>query len=591
MAAPEQQESLSPQLSSRIESYRQEIQNLVKQGGEQPQFEFKRAVALGREDLDDRLDFVKLVQALANAEMPSERCIVIGADPKEKKFHPVSNVGDFDPANLSKILSKYLHPSPNFQSFRLDTDAGETFIALVLDRDQPRPIMVIKEGQTTLGKTRLVLGDIWIKKNTDTLRVTREQLDAMYRVRMEEEAEDRARKRLKHLLEEKLIPIHPLHTGGAQTILPTVDLLIGPQRDLINFCEQLIANNDLPRLQMLLELGRETLVEGWDSVDESDKVFFDPNPAEFADRVGDFYKNRFSPILDSVIECGVIGIKHTVQTDWLNKVVDLIVEAFTECSNLRNRLGGMHSVGNVAFYVWRPAFDCYLGIRTLAAYAILRNKLPYLETILPRIVKAASLDLYSRTAKSPLILWPFVGQLPIGKEFGDGRAQFFWKDRISSSWGKHFRSASRFLDATCQLEFLLEFNSFLGINSQQDKKFGEWLAQYLEPDISFRYTPDLFSQDLQSTVPMADRLYDVLSAGGDFPPYLALDPNIQKQALAGLDKTKRLELYGDFLYSVKSWQSSFMWHQLHRIEFMWNWEGRLKQLSDPAAQRAKLKKA
>ena len=46
-------------LSERIEHYRREIQYLVQQGGEQPQYEFKRAVSLSRENLDDRLDFVK----------------------------------------------------------------------------------------------------------------------------------------------------------------------------------------------------------------------------------------------------------------------------------------------------------------------------------------------------------------------------------------------------------------------------------------------------------------------------------------------------------------------------------------------------
>ena len=37
--------------------HRKEVQ--YQQGGEQPQYEFKRAVSLGRENLDDRLDFVK----------------------------------------------------------------------------------------------------------------------------------------------------------------------------------------------------------------------------------------------------------------------------------------------------------------------------------------------------------------------------------------------------------------------------------------------------------------------------------------------------------------------------------------------------
>jgi hypothetical protein len=95
-------------LSERIERHRREIEYLVRQGGEQPQYEFKRAVSLNRDNLDDRLDFVKLLQAVANAEIATEHCIVIGADPTEKKFCAVTNTEEFDPANLSKILSAYL---------------------------------------------------------------------------------------------------------------------------------------------------------------------------------------------------------------------------------------------------------------------------------------------------------------------------------------------------------------------------------------------------------------------------------------------------------------------------------------------------
>ena len=83
MAERGQDKNEPQRLSQRIEQHRQEVQFLVKQGGEQPQYEFKRTVALGRENLDNRLDFIKLAQAVANADIPAEGCIVIGADPKE----------------------------------------------------------------------------------------------------------------------------------------------------------------------------------------------------------------------------------------------------------------------------------------------------------------------------------------------------------------------------------------------------------------------------------------------------------------------------------------------------------------------------
>jgi len=80
------QQKESSQLSERIQKYRAEVQSLVQQGGEQPRFEFKRTTSLKREHLEERFSFIKLLQGLANAEIDGDRCIVIGADPKEKKF-------------------------------------------------------------------------------------------------------------------------------------------------------------------------------------------------------------------------------------------------------------------------------------------------------------------------------------------------------------------------------------------------------------------------------------------------------------------------------------------------------------------------
>src|SRR5215475_1354194 len=124
MAEHESNKEALPRLSDRIETHRKEAQSLLNQGGEQAQYEFKRSVALGRDNLDARLDFVKFVQAVANADLKTERCIVIGGDLKEKRFFPVANVDEFDAANLSKILGSYLDPLPLFKSYRLATDDG-----------------------------------------------------------------------------------------------------------------------------------------------------------------------------------------------------------------------------------------------------------------------------------------------------------------------------------------------------------------------------------------------------------------------------------------------------------------------------------
>jgi hypothetical protein len=215
-------------LSVRIEEFRREIQTLVIQGVEHPRFEFKRSCSIVRENLEDRLDFIKLVQGVANADVTGERCIVIGADPKEKKWFTVSNGDEFDGATVSSVIAKYLDPVPRFQVFNnLQTDDGQPFVLFVLDADQPRPIVVKTEGPIpkSSGKVGLQIGQIWIKRDTGLQLATRSDLDAMYRLRMEEEAEDRARKRFKHFSELSGTP-HSIVTSPSR--VPVRDLLVAP---------------------------------------------------------------------------------------------------------------------------------------------------------------------------------------------------------------------------------------------------------------------------------------------------------------------------------------------------------------------------
>jgi hypothetical protein len=256
---------------------------------------------------------------------------VIGGDLREKKFYPVTNAEEFDPANLSKILSAYLEPLPLFHSYRVTSDEGEPFVLIVLESNQPSPVVIVKQGKAEKGKTRPEVGEVWLKKNTDTIRATRADLDRMYKVRSEEEAEDRARKRVNHLLE--LLPSgQPQRTSA--TVLPSFDLIVGPKNGLRKFVAELLATDDERRFKMLLELCRETLVEGWDNFQVSD----------------------LSDGLDSVVEIGLIGIKHNVGSESLKLVVDLLVEAFDSARRLVRfqRYGGANN-GQFPNAWWRPA--------------------------------------------------------------------------------------------------------------------------------------------------------------------------------------------------------------------------------------------
>src|ERR1017187_10882657 len=110
MADPSESDKSRVALSERFDRYRVEVEQIVTRGIEHPNYELKRSATISRDSLADRLDFVKLIQGLANADVEEERFIVIGADQKERKFYDVGNASEFDPAKLAQVISKYLDP-------------------------------------------------------------------------------------------------------------------------------------------------------------------------------------------------------------------------------------------------------------------------------------------------------------------------------------------------------------------------------------------------------------------------------------------------------------------------------------------------
>ena len=562
----------APQLSERIEKYRKEVHFLIRQGGEQPSFEFKRSASPTRVNLEERFGFIKLLQGLANAEIDGERCLVIGADPKEKCFFPVGNTDEFDSAKISQILNTYLHPLPNFSVFPLTSDNAEPFILIVFDAIQPRPIFVIKEGHTENGKECLREGDIWIKKNTSLVRALRADIDLMYETKIETEAEDRARKRLKHL--QEISPISA-HAQSSASRPPDFALLAGPKNDLRSFAEELIAANDLRRFRMLVELAREPLVSGWDSL----SIRGGDAPADlsqFVKEIVSFFRDQFLPTLQSIVELAVLGIKYEIDINsWHSPLIELLVETFDASRGL-NWLKTQQAIQQPdTVRWWQPALEVFLAVRTIAIYAVSRKRPTYLGDILAKCVTPVTID-DRFVKKTPILFWP------VHYEFGreelvQGRSSYFWKIRIGSSWGKLFGTLSKFLEDSCQLEFLLELNSYFGANIIKNAQLGNFLSSEL-PDVSFDYRPDLYSQDLQSTVPAAELVYDILSSKEPFPRHLAVDARIFDKALGHLQPSQRLLIYGGFLSYLEEWQGDFRLRALHRHPFFYRWQGRLAKL-------------
>ena len=167
-------------LSERVEQYRIEVQCLVRAGIEHPSFEFTREASLAKANLKSRIDFVKLIQGLANAHLEVERVLVIGADLKERKWAPVMNVDEFDPARVSQVLEKYLAPLPRLEVFHsLKTDEGSPFVLIVLKSTQLRPVV----ARHDMHEFNFRKGEIWVKKDTSLGLASKEDFDAFYHER------------------------------------------------------------------------------------------------------------------------------------------------------------------------------------------------------------------------------------------------------------------------------------------------------------------------------------------------------------------------------------------------------------------------
>jgi hypothetical protein len=331
MATSEEPEKRPDTLTQRVDRYKAEVEGIVARGIEHPNCELKRSAAPSGGSLADRSDFIKLVQGLANADLDEERFIVVGADQRQRKFFDVDNARDFDPATLSKIFEKYLQPAPRFEAFNsLATEAGERYVLIVLAPEQPRPVVVITEA-TSDGRTHLRAGDIWVKKDTGLRMATRPDLEAMYQKRIDEEAETRARSRFKHIQEE----FGPALIRQIDVPQPHRGLLVGPKKDLQAFAELTISNRDTGRLNMMVEMARERLVDEWDSHEVTD-VGVAESQSRWWNGIQEFYRDGFVPSLDALVELGLQTVKYGGPTEWVGLVVDVLVYRFNQTYSHKN---------------------------------------------------------------------------------------------------------------------------------------------------------------------------------------------------------------------------------------------------------------
>jgi len=559
-------------LAERFDRYRVAVQQVVERGIEHPSYELKRAVTISKENLADRLDFVKLIQGLANAHIAEERFVVIGADQKERKFYNVANVDEFDPATLSQIIAKYLDPPPRLEVFNnIRANGGESYVLIVVSPDQPRPIIAITEGKSDK-RVHFSVGNIWIKKDTSLQFATRADLDQMYETyikqRVDEEAETRARRRFEHFREQ----------FGSALVLPTAtvstpssDLIVGDKGRLTKFVEATISSENSTNFKMFIEMTRERLIEKWNPLESLDTMDIET----WNTKRTEVYQDAFVPALDSTVDLGLQIIKYDVSSEWFGLVVNELREGFEVCRSVDRQVANIITAKTGTPSFARPAYDVYVAIRTLATYTVMRERFRFLKEILPHYVRFVTPDGWSQVSV-PLLFWPFSGVTGLPDMRQGGRNQSFWDAHVHGAWGQFFGSEDKFLSAASQLEFILEFNSyiFVGVNIPQVKKLQENLG-----NTYFAYLPDFWSRRLDSVLPMAERFYDILSRSDEFPQEFAIEKKAADLVFKGNTAQERLLFLGCFLAHLRSWQAKVMLEQ-NRFPFMFEWQGRLKAIVD-----------
>ena len=393
--------------------------------------------------------------------------------------------------------------------------------------------------------------------------------------RVDEEAETRARRRFDHF-RETFGPTAAT-TPPTGTTLPSAELILGARGPLTRFVEATISTANTTNLKMFLEMARERLIEKWSPLESEVSIDADG----WITKRMEIYRDDFVPALDSTVDLGLQIVKYDASSEWLGLVVSLLIEAFEEC-RIVDRQGAniiTSRPGTLPFA--RPAYDLYVGARTLATYAVMRERFRYLREILPRYTRFITPSDSSQVF-IPLLFWPFSGVTDL-PDMRHGRNEALWNARIKSAWGEYFGGVGRFKAAASQLEFILEFNSYIfeGVNIPEVKKLQEGLG-----DKHFAYLPDFWASRLDPVVPIADHFYDALAKTEDFPGEFAVEKAAMDLVFKGKDGQRRLLFLGCYLVHLKSSQAQMMMQQ-HRFPFMFDWDGRLKAIAENCARAKK----
>lgn len=249
----------------------------------------------------------------------------------------------------------------------------------------------------------------------------------MYERKIDDEAENRARRRFEHYRDQ----FGSLGSNPATPQTPVRTLLVGAKEKLRLFIEDVIASDSGTRLKMLLEMARETLVDPWDRLQIAD-YGMPEDPEEWITEVHRVYADEFTPTLDSVVLLGLELMKYEARPEWMSWILDTLLEPFDRARTFVRLKSPLFMNRPGALLFAQPAYDAYLGIRALATYAIMRRRLSLFRVIVRKFVRAFTFD--NQTELSlPVAFWPFssIAGFP---DMRNGRNNALWEARIGRAW-------------------------------------------------------------------------------------------------------------------------------------------------------------
>jgi hypothetical protein len=508
-------------LSERTVRYKQEIELIVRQVGEHPLCEMKRACSL--KNLAEKMEFVKDIQSIATSRIQTEKFMVIGADAATKSFCAVQNIGEFDEAAVRQLLEKYLSPVPELEIFQLESSDGAPYILLVIQKQKRRRILAKVSVDDPSGQSPKLLlraGDLWTKGGSTGKRLaTPEDWDEIYEDIIESETERRTRQRTAHAVDlamarEKVRP------GQGQIYLPTQFT----DEQFQALMEELCGAKDEARFRVLLERLRDELVEGWHDLsleEEAGTLLTDqPGPSEMVEKLRNHIKNVFRPAMHWLTLAGLYIIKNTGPVEFLDIVADLLKEVFEtsyELEGLRpwivyNQVA--HNTGEHLSHTV-PALESLVALYIIGAYCTKRGRFQYFRSLCrPEVYRAGGRRSASEK-KTLMVFWPLgLGNgEPEELNYRAGRINYCArKISTDSPCFRLFGSGGRATAALCQLEFCLELNSYLATPGTDTAESYAYVTKTY-PDMYFTFWPSLIAFPLENIIGLASELLTEIRKG------------------------------------------------------------------------------